>query len=348
MHAHRLPLLFAATCFVVPCFAQSGPCVDDGDCATNEECLLDDVEEGEAVEVEPGGWCYPRAVTCESDADCPEPTRCDDDGECEYVLEACESDAMCDPRYACTDIRGETSCASAGEAGAPPRSTDGAGAAEDPGAEDLGDGAEEASGAGSDSSEEAAPDSGSSASEASDPKLAPDPVPDGDPAGDDSVAAPGTQPPEAEECAPSEPMLVCFPQVEVCEEDADCEGDWTCEALHDDGPGAWSGVEKACLPPGIVGVLDGSIEVEGSGVSEDDVSGDGSGEAPGDEDVIDDDGDVTEPSNDALGLGTQGGSEGSSGCAVGHHPSRGFPWWVLGVGLVLRRRHGRLAPFTRS
>lgn len=175
----------------------------------------------------------------------------------------------------------------------------------------------------------------------SDPKVAPDPLPDegGDPLPDDSETPPDVQqPPEAEQCEPREPELICFPEVEPCSDDSDCAGDWTCEEIPDGGPDSWGGVAKACLPPGLVAVLDGRIQPDDSGA--DDESTSGEGQQPGDEEpVIDDDDERVEPS-DAIGLGTQGGSEGSSGCALGGRGGTSpSPWLLLLLGLVgLRRR----------
>jgi hypothetical protein len=91
-------------------------------------------------------------------------------------------------------------------------------------------------------------------------------------------------------------------------------------------------VEKACLPPGLVAVLDGTIDLEGSS------AGEGTSGSGGERDDLDEE-DVKPPPDDALGLGTQGGSEGSSGCAL-RDGSSGAAWlWLLpSVLLVVRRR----------
>lgn len=313
-----LPVVLALAGYSFPAWAEQ--CLEDGDCAADEECQLDDValpdcppdQACEQPASDPMGWCYPRPVTCQADADCPEPTLCGDDGECLYVFEPCENDAMCASRYACTDIGGGGGCDSSGSSvdDAPPTlSGDG-----DPGAVSS-DGAPPLASAGSDAG---------AASAATDLAATPPPL---------------QEPPE---CQPPEPHLACFPNVEPCSEDSDCAGDWLCTDIPEGGPDGWADVSKACLPPGLVAVIDGRIQPEGSGQS--DSSADGSS-GSGD-DLIGEE-DVNSQPNDAVSLGTQGGSEGASGCSVGSDRALA-PWsWlvsVLGLGGLLWRR--RLA-FTR-
>jgi len=65
----------------------------------------------------------------------------------------------------------------------------------------------------------------------------------------------------------------CFPAPQPCASDADCTGEWTCYDVPNDNdlPEPWVGVDKSCLPPGIVGAVEGWVAVEGE---EDDESGD--------------------------------------------------------------------------
>lgn len=93
---------------------------------------------------------------------------------------------------------------------------------------------------------------------------------------------------------PSEPTppRICFPEYQVCEVDADCEGDWGCWDVPDpeDAPGAWRNKEHGCIPPGIEQSFLGQIEVDADAVGladpsqgSDDLEGepaDGTSDAP--------------------------------------------------------------------
>lgn len=67
----------------------------------------------------------------------------------------------------------------------------------------------------------------------------------------------------------------CFPAPQPCTSDAGCSGDWTCYDVPNDNelPGAWVGVDKSCLPPGIVGAIEGWVAVEGDEYDDSDTAG---------------------------------------------------------------------------
>jgi hypothetical protein len=89
------------------------------------------------------------------------------------------------------------------------------------------------------------------------------------------------------------------------------------------------------LPPGIVAVIDGHIDAEGG----EDL--DGRGEDNGSGNPLDPDSNDGDP----VGLGTQGGSEGSSGCSMQPLKSGGSTGlWLTLFGLAwlkVRRRARR-------
>jgi|GEM_PF-3787956 len=67
----------------------------------------------------------------------------------------------------------------------------------------------------------------------------------------------------------------CFPAPQPCSTDADCTGEWTCYDVPNDNelPGAWKGVDKSCLPPGIVGAVEGWVALEGEEYDDSDTAG---------------------------------------------------------------------------
>ncbi len=91
------------------------------------------------------------------------------------------------------------------------------------------------------------------------------------------------------DCAPDdpacEPVIVCepagdasgycFPAPQPCASDAACTGEWTCYDVPNDNelPGAWVGVDKSCLPPGIVGAFEGWVAAEGEEYDDSDTAG---------------------------------------------------------------------------
>ncbi|HOU90413.1 MAG TPA: hypothetical protein PLU22_05175 [Polyangiaceae bacterium] len=131
------------------------------------------------------------------------------------------------------------------------------------------------------------------------------------------------------DCAPNdpacEPVIVCepagdasgycFPAPQPCTSDAACTGEWTCYDVPNDNdlPEPWVGVDKSCLPPGIVGAVEGWVAVEGAETSDDSaevpVSGDrvplgAAGMGP----VVEGDGDAA-PRGDGGASGEADGAE---------------------------------------
>jgi hypothetical protein len=292
-------------------------CTSDDDCLADHYCALDDFDaacssDSDCSDVESTsttGVCMHEPYTCETDADCPEPTVCGEEGECTFELTVCETNADCDARYECISIRGGGSdSASVDDSAEPPMS------AGDP----------------------KASSSASSPGENTDDAGASESTDDASREAAEAAAAEA----EASSSDPDEPDSICFPEAAPCETDADCSDGWVCGEV-DGAPPSWGDIEWSCLPPGIVAVFDGDIDVEGGG---NDSSGDGSAETPredgesGEEPVGDDDTDVVEA------LGTQGGSEGSEGCRMGTAPRSGggLGWIAAALGLVAftRRRPG--------
>lgn len=294
-------------------------CTNDDECLPDHYCAFDevnvacppDVDCSDLESMSTTGRCEHEPYTCETDADCPEPTVCGEEGECTFELTVCETNADCDARYECISIRGGGSdSASVDDSAEPPMS------AGDPKASSS------ASSPGESTDSAGASESADASREAAEAEAA---------------AADA----EASSSDPDEPDSICFPEASPCETDADCSDGWVCGEV-DGAPPSWGDVEWSCLPPGIVAVFDGDIEVEGDG--DRGTSSDESGELPqedgegAEEPIGEDDTDVVES------LGTQGGSEGSEGCRVGSAPRTGggLGWVAVALGLVAltRRRPG--------
>jgi hypothetical protein len=271
--------------------------------------------------------CEQAGIACSSNAECPEPAACEE-GECVYRLVECSKDSECDLGYVCTAI-GSGTCSSN-----PTSSTDQAGpnpgAASDPAANvnpvsSAGQGDESSPGA----PEPIAPDADPDAPEPGVPEDAkpaadaPAPGPTEAPTTDDSVDV---------TCEPDD-VKACFPAPVACDDDDACPAGWTCMEVPPGGPESWDDIERSCFPPGLVAVLEDRIKVEGDGIGGS--SEDGQAESP----VKRDDNENGVPNPPPLpqetsspNLGTQGGSEGASGCALRGQPASGA---LPGVGLAL-------------
>ncbi len=362
-----LTLVFVSTLSVSHAHAQE--CTSDDDCDDGYACELDesdapdcppdaDCDLSPVEPVESSGWCYAEPITCESDAGCPTPAKCDEDGECVYEVEFCEVNADCGENYECIAGGGRSGSCSTGD------SADDGGQASAGEPDDAETGSVDMPPSAQTAAEgEAAADAGAGEAQASDPsdtKTPPASLPEEPPAdeGDDIAIestdvdtlgdAPPTQsaddgPDGDVECQEEEEVVrICFPKLIPCESDADCIEDWTCEAVPEGGPEGWADVDTACLPPVISGALDGSIKVVGDGTTQSDAAtGAGEEEEVDLDDLAEDQDadDLAEP--ELMPLGTQGGSEGSAGCAAAGH-ARGVSGWGLlllaALGFSVRRR----------
>lgn len=317
-------------------------CTSDDECLEDHYCAFDqtdaavtcqggdDCSDAVATPVSSAiGRCEHNPYTCDTDADCPDPAVCGEDGECLYVLEPCETNDECSAAYECLPLRGSSTDSSSSEDSGDPgvASSDSADVAGDP-LPDPG----------------AAPNSGAEPiddTEASEAAAAAQEAQ----AAQDAMAEDA----EASGDVPSEDAAgICFPELVECETDTDCTDDWVCAAI-DDGPPEWEDIEYACLPPGIAAVLDGDLEVEGGRGTEEsgDLSGDlneGSDGEDGDEiGTIDEDDDALD-----VALGTQGGSEGSApndSCSVAatgaSHRGTSWPFLIAALGLLGLTRRSR-------
>jgi hypothetical protein len=279
------------------------------------------------------GRCEPLPITCANDGECPAPARCGADGECELALTFCEDAAAtaCDPHYSCVQLGAQTCTSGAGDSSP----GTGAPAAVDPDAVN-GD-----PGAGSTGSP--------SANEGSAPANPTPPDAGNQPTADEAET-------DAEQRPACEPQTIsaCFPTPAACTSVQDCPSGWICEDISDNGfPDAFEGLERTCLPPGYVALLDdrlgldpASEEVLGGTSESDSETGQITpDEGPGEvEDVLGADGDLA-----GANLGTQGGSEGTapntldSGCHLAAGANRGGRSWLavfLALGVALRA--GRL------
>ncbi|MBN2193074.1 MAG: hypothetical protein JW751_09685 [Polyangiaceae bacterium] len=126
---------------------------------------------------------------------------------------------------------------------------------------------------------------------------------------------------------------MCFPKPIPCASDGDCSGGWLCyDVPNADAPEVWAAVDLACLPAGIIGALEGYVEVGGDLAAAEDSSmeatearTEGSSEpstASGDEDAS-----AAEPES----------TETDGGCAVtvAGRKARSAQWVLFAVGLVL-------------
>lgn len=104
----------------------------------------------------------------------------------------------------------------------------------------------------------------------------------------------------------------CFPQFFPCEADAECDGDWTCTNLeaHAVEVPWWKGATHACLPPGVVAVVDGRATMSGIPGS------DGKG-TPETGDTAEEPSKIKEVSGCSIGRGPFGPGSGSSGALLG-------------------------------
>ena len=123
-------------------------CMDDGDCAADFQCLKGASTPGcdpsagacdAGIKVEEYGYCEPRPIVCDSDADCPEGLRCEESGDtgncassrdggtvceppqpieqhCSYAPEQCTSDTDCAADFACTVLATIEECSGGGVA----------------------------------------------------------------------------------------------------------------------------------------------------------------------------------------------------------------------------------------
>jgi hypothetical protein len=254
----------------------------------------------------PVGQCEQNGIACTSSIDCPEPATCED-SQCVYRVNPCKADSECETNYQCTVIGSKGTCSS------------GAG-----------------SGGGSAGSSGGSPDPGGGTNADSSKPLPADNDP-GSAAGDPGSATGTDAPPAPDVTCEEVEVKACFPKPLACDDDSVCPDGWQCTALPPGGPDAWEGIERGCLPPGVIAGIDEVIPVVGvegaKGSDESDTGGSDEGtKVP----VVTED--RAQPS-----LGTQGGSEGTSGCALSEAPrgTRATPWAVLGTALIvggLRRR----------
>jgi MYXO-CTERM domain-containing protein len=166
-----------------------------------------------------------------------------------------------------------------------------------------------------------------------------------------------------------EPLGMCFPAPQSCEDDAECDG-WVCYELPQDGnpPPGFEELVTACMPAGLIAAIEGRIAVGGDlasggdGTSDSEASGaqGGKGEHFGegfDAGVRGDDSppdaaagqlgnarDEGSASGDDVATGTDDAegesTEDDGGCGVAGAPTRAAPWGLalFGATLLLRRR----------
>ncbi len=138
-------------------------------------------------------------------------------------------------------------------------------------------------------------------------------------------------PEPVEVCETEPPQNMCFPARIPCATDGDCTDDWVCYDFGEEGalPPWWEsdGNLLACMPPGIVAVLEGQAEFEDQGVQRSaDAAEAGSGS-----------------NAEAADEGASKGSGDSGGCSVASGSSDGrdvvgLLMIGLAVGLGRRRR----------
>jgi len=146
----------------------------------------------------------------------------------------------------------------------------------------------------------------------------------------------GEECPEPVEVCETEPdWNMCFPAHVPCATDADCADDWVCYDFGEEGafPPWWEsdGNPRACLPSGIVAVIEGQAEFEDQGVQRSaDAAEAGSGS-----------------NAEAADEGASKGSGDSGGCSVASGSSDGAHiagWLILGLGLGFARRRRQVKP----
>lgn len=272
-------------------------------CTKGEDCVAAQAQ----ADAEQTGRCEHAPYICKKDTDCPEPTSCVK-GECLYQLQACESDAVCGEAYQCISMREGSG-------------SDSVGSDDDPGSADP-----------STASEAPTPENASEGEDIA--AIDAEDVAGKDPAPDAADAEKA----EAERVAADAAEageLICLPAPVACESDAQCPSGWNCVLLDDDLPG-FAGLERGCLPPGLVAVLAGDLDVEGGdGASDSNSTGEESDPDLGIPGIDTNDSDASNLS------GTQGGTEGSAGCTVGgfgEPGEQGLGALLLGLGLFLRYR----------
>lgn len=362
-HFSFTSVALASSMLLFPVSAHAQECESDAECEEGYSCEVTAVSDQACspdVPCEPvetvHRTCEPTPFTCNTDAECPTPARCNDRGECVYQFEVCELDSECGAGYVCTPIDSGSCSVDPSSNDAPPRATD------LPGSGSSGSGSGSSGSAG-----EADP------LPARDLPLLPedaggepqDKPPEGDapkeslplgpdtPSSDDPRTDPSKPPPDVPaqgvgsdvplQCEPRD-VRVCLPAPVSCTSDADCLPEWQCVEVPPGGPESWDGVERACFPPGLIAAIDGRVKTEGGGAAQDNSSGEGPirGE---DRDLSDGDdgvggGSIEPPTAE---LGTQGGSEGSSGCHVtspSNARSSGL-WLGIGLSLLLGMRRRR-------
>lgn len=377
-HFSFTSVALASAMLLFPVSAHAQECTSDADCEEGYGCEMNsssmaDCPPGvpcDAIEPVSGGMCEPEPFTCDTDADCPTPALCNDRGECVFHFEVCEIDTECGAGYVCTQIASGSCSVDPGSNDVPPTAGDLPGSGS--GSSSSGSGSSDSGGGSSGSAGDAdplpardlplLPEEDSEGSEPqdkppegnADPKESSPLAPDA-PSSDDPRIDPAEPPPDAPDqgvderpiqCEPRD-VRVCLPAPVSCTSDADCLPDWQCVEVPPGGPESWDGVEQACFPPGLIAAIDGRVKTEGGGSAED--ANDAVGENPvrgedglgGDDDGVGG-GEILEPPT--AELGTQGGSEGSSGCHVAapaHAPRTGWLGFAIGLGLLLGLRRRR-------
>jgi hypothetical protein len=138
-------------------------------------------------------------------------------------------------------------------------------------------------------------------------------------------------------CEPSgDATSFCFPKAKACDTDDDCTGSWRCYDMEDeeDAPEDWAGVDKGCLPPELVGAIEGYVQVTLDGVAmgaaETSDSRSSDLEDGSDDDDDDDDAaDAPPAENDeaeASGAPKEDGSAGATDRSAGTNKSNGCTW----------------------
>jgi hypothetical protein len=135
---------------------------------------------------------------------------------------------------------------------------------------------------------------------------------------------------------------VCFPAPQACKTNKDCSNDWLCydvpnQVLSE----GWEKTDWGCLPPGIVGALEGYVALAGSNSGEDvgSTTGFGTAENTSSSNSGTKGGTTTTSNDNAESAGSDSNdvAKGSNGCTVSSRApgSSKTLWAFLGLGLLI-------------